>query len=226
MFVNRGIYHEGWTACTRHSTPWVDAALPELDDDVWELYPPDDWTQARNVASEHPDKLAELQRLFLIEAIKHNVLPLDDRRFERFNADLAGRPQWSRERHRRCSVGMVRLSENSVVVMKNKSHAVTADIDVPAARRQRRDRLPRRSLRRMVALRRRRQAGLLLQPVRPAAIQGRRRSSRPAGQPSGAHGVHLRRRGARKGWRRHALRRRPADGQGSSRCDGTDAVLR
>ena len=132
MFVNRGIYHQGWTACTRHSTPWVNAPLPALDDDVWELYPPDDWTQARSVASEHPDKLAELQRLFLIEAIKHNVLPLDDRRFERFNADLAGRPQLVKGTSQVLFGGMVRLSENSVVVIKNKSHAVTADIDVPA----------------------------------------------------------------------------------------------
>jgi hypothetical protein len=132
MFVNRGIYHQGWTACTRHSTPWMNAPLPALDDDVWELYRPDDWTQARNVASEHPDKLAELQRLFLIEAIKHDVLPLDDRRFERFNADLAGRPQLIRGTSQLLFGGMVRLSENSVLVVKNKSHAVTAAIDVPA----------------------------------------------------------------------------------------------
>ena len=94
MFVNRGIYHQGWTAVTRHSTPWVIAAdCRRIDDDVWELYAPDDWTQAHDLAAEKPEKLAELQRLFLIEAAKYNVLPLDDRRVERFNADLAGRPQ-------------------------------------------------------------------------------------------------------------------------------------
>ena len=93
MFVNRGIYHQGWTAVTRHSTPWVVAAqLPAYDDDVWELYGPDDWTQAQDLAAEQPERLAHLQRLFLIEAGKYNVLPLDDRRVERFNADLAGRP--------------------------------------------------------------------------------------------------------------------------------------
>ena len=91
---NRGIYHQGWTAVTRHSTPWViGAELPAFDDDVWELYAPDDWTQAHDLAAEQPEKLAELQRLFLIEAAKYNVLPLDDRRVERFNPDLAGRPQ-------------------------------------------------------------------------------------------------------------------------------------
>ena len=69
------------------------AEMPAFDDDVWELYAPDDWTQAHDLAAEQPDKLAELQRLFLIEAAKYNVLPLDDRRVERFNPDLAGRPQ-------------------------------------------------------------------------------------------------------------------------------------
>ena len=99
MFVNRGIYHQGWTAVTRHSTPWVMAPLPAIDDDVWELYGPDDWTQAHNLAADNPAKLAELQRLFLIEATKYNVLPLDDRRIERFNADLAGRPQLIKGKH-------------------------------------------------------------------------------------------------------------------------------
>ena len=54
MFVNRGIYHQGWTACTRHTTPWVVAPTPPIDDDVWELYGPDDWTQARNIADREP----------------------------------------------------------------------------------------------------------------------------------------------------------------------------
>ena len=131
MFVNRGIYHQGWTACTRHTTPWVIAATPPIDDDVWELYGPDDWTQARNIADQNPAKLAELQRLFLIEAAKYNVLPLDDRRVERFNADLAGRPQLIKGATQLLFGGMGRLSENSVLVIKNKSHAVTANITVP-----------------------------------------------------------------------------------------------
>ncbi len=94
MVCNRGIYHQGWTAVTRHSTPWVFGdELPALDDDVWELYDTNtDWSQAHDLAAEQPEKLAELQRLFLIEAVKYNVLPLDDRRIERFNSDLAGRP--------------------------------------------------------------------------------------------------------------------------------------
>jgi arylsulfatase len=131
MFVNRGIYHNGWTAVTRHSTPWVLAPMPALDDDVWELYGPDDWTQSNNLAADNPEMLAHLQRLFLIEAGKYNVLPLDDRRVERFNADIAGRPTLVHGNSQILFGGMGRLTENSVVVMKNKSYAVTAEIVVP-----------------------------------------------------------------------------------------------
>ncbi len=132
MFCNRGIYHNGWTAVTRHSIPWdPSSALPAFDDDVWELYADTDWTQAHDLAAEHPDKLAELQRLWLIEVSKYNVLPLDDRRVERFNSDLAGRPVLVRGTQQRLFGGMGRLSENSVLNLKNKSHSVTAEIDVP-----------------------------------------------------------------------------------------------
>ena len=131
MFVNRGIYHQGWTAVTRHSIPWVMARDARHDDDVWELYGPDDWTQSRDLAAEQPEKLAHLQRLFLIEAGKYDVLPLDDRRVERFNSDLAGRPQLIHGNRQVLFGGMGRLSENSVVVMKNKSYAITAEIAVP-----------------------------------------------------------------------------------------------
>ena len=131
MFCNRGIYHEGWTAVTRHSIPWVMMEAPPLDADVWELYAPDDWTQARDIAGDNPDKLAQLQRLFLIEAAKYNVLPLDDRRVERFNPDLAGRPQLVRGTSQLLFGRMGRLTENSVVVIKNRSHSITAQIDVP-----------------------------------------------------------------------------------------------
>ena len=80
------------------------AELPAFDDDVWELYDTnDDWTQARDLAAEQPDKLAELQKLFIAEARKYNVYPLDDRRVERFNSDLAGRPSWSRATRRSSS---------------------------------------------------------------------------------------------------------------------------
>jgi arylsulfatase len=134
MFCNRGIYHKGWSAVTRHSTPWVAIAkLPAFDDDLWELYDGSkDWSQAHDLANEMPEKLHELQRLWLIEATKYNVLPLDDRRVERFNADLAGRPQLVKGNSQLLFSGMGRLSENSVLVMKNKSFSITAEVEVPS----------------------------------------------------------------------------------------------
>jgi arylsulfatase len=135
MFCNRGIYHKGWSAVTRHSTPWMmTAKLPAFDDDVWELYDGSkDPTQAHDLAKEMPEKLRELQRLWLIEATKYNVLPIDDRRVERFNADLAGRPQLVKGNSQLLFCGMGRLSENSVVVMKNKSFSITAEVEVPSS---------------------------------------------------------------------------------------------
>jgi arylsulfatase len=133
VFCNRGIYHQGWTAVTRHSTPWVTGVdMPAFDDDEWELYDTNtDWTQAHNLADKMPGKLHELQRLWLIEAVKYNVLPLDDRRVERFNSDLAGRPVLVQGNSQILFGGMGRLSENSVINLKNKSHSVTAEIVVP-----------------------------------------------------------------------------------------------
>jgi arylsulfatase A-like enzyme len=134
MFGNRGIYHKGWSAVTKHRTPWqlVGGEVPAFDDDVWELYDgSSDWTQAHDLAAQMPDKLHELQRLWLIEATKYNVLPLDDRTGERLNADLAGRPQLVRGTSQLLFEGMGRLSENSVVSIKNRSFAVTAEVVVP-----------------------------------------------------------------------------------------------
>jgi arylsulfatase A-like enzyme len=130
MMGNRGLYHNGWTAVTKHRTPWRADTPPPFDDDVWELYGPDDWTQAHNLAAENPEKLAELQRLWLIEAVKYNVVPLDDRGFERINADIAGRPQLIRG-NSQLLFDRMRLSEHCVLVLKNKSYSVTANVVVP-----------------------------------------------------------------------------------------------
>jgi arylsulfatase len=132
MFVNRGIYHQGWTAVTRHSTPWLlDQKPPPIERDVWELYGPDDWTQSRDLAEEMPEKLEELQRLFLIEAAKYHVLPLDDRRVERVDSVAAGRPELVQGNTQLLFGGMGRLSEHSVIDIKNRTHSVTAQIIVP-----------------------------------------------------------------------------------------------
>jgi arylsulfatase len=133
MMCNRGIYHKGWTAVTKHRTPWiVGGDLPAFDDDVWELYDTTtDWSQAHDLAAAEPDKLRHLQSLFLIEAAKYNVLPLDDRTVERFNAELAGRPTLVKGNTQLLFGGMGRLTENTVLNIKNKSHSVTAEIVVP-----------------------------------------------------------------------------------------------
>ncbi|HEV3109030.1 MAG TPA: arylsulfatase [Candidatus Binataceae bacterium] len=134
MFGNRGIYHKGWTAVTRHKTPWllIGEKTPAFDDDDWELYDTTkDWSQANNLAKQMPEKLHQLQRLWLIEATRYNVLPLDDRVAERINSDTAGRPVLIKGNSQILFGGMGRLSENSVLNMKNKSHSVTAEIVVP-----------------------------------------------------------------------------------------------
>ncbi|MFI6224206.1 arylsulfatase [Nocardia salmonicida] len=133
MAGNRGIYFQGWSAVTRHSTPWLpNEELPALDDDIWELYDGNvDWSQARDLAEEDPDKLAYLQRLWLIEAVKYNVLPIDDRRFERLNPTIAGRPELIKGTTQVLFPGMKRLSEHSVINIKNRSFSVTASIEVP-----------------------------------------------------------------------------------------------
>jgi arylsulfatase len=78
-----------------------------------------------------PDKLEELQRLFLIEAARYRVLPLDDRRVERVSAALAGRPTLIQGNTQLLFAGMGRLSEHSVIDIKNRSHSVTAQVVIP-----------------------------------------------------------------------------------------------
>ncbi len=134
MFGNRGIYHNGWTAVTRHRLPWDTGSgdLVAFDDDTWELYDTTtDWSQANNVAADYPDRLDELQRLWLIEATKYNVLPLDDRGAERAVPELAGRPSLAKGSSQLLFGGTHRLSEASVINVKNRSHAITANISVP-----------------------------------------------------------------------------------------------
>ena len=133
MFCNRGIYYKGWSAVTRHSTPWaLTPHLPAFDDDVWELYDGNkDYSQARNLAQENPEMLKKLQRLFLIEATKYNVLPLDDRRVERMTAAQAGRPTVSKGKKQIYFPGMRRISEATVLDTHNKSFQITAQVVVP-----------------------------------------------------------------------------------------------
>lgn len=132
MFGNRGIYHEGWIACTRHSTPWIMAVLPPLKDDVWELYHvAEDFSQAENLATKNPAKLKELQNVFNMEAIRNHVFPIDDRRSERFDPQIAGRPDLLDGRTSLTVYpGMTGMMENAFINVKGRHHTIEAEIEL------------------------------------------------------------------------------------------------
>ncbi len=134
MFGNRAIYHDGWVAATRHSTPWLNVPnLPKFSEDRWELYDvAQDFSQANDLAAQNPAKLKELQDLFVKEAIRNHVFPLDDRRVERFDARIAGRPDLMGPRRSLVLYeGMTGISENAFINIKGQSHTVTAEVEVP-----------------------------------------------------------------------------------------------
>jgi arylsulfatase len=132
VLCNRGIYHKGWIASTVHKAPWEAAPRVEsFADDRWELYGPEDWTQFQDLAAESPEMLERLQQLWMIEATKHSVLPLDDRSIERLVAEMAGRPQLITGNKMILYKGMTRVTENTVLSMKNKSSTITAEVEVP-----------------------------------------------------------------------------------------------
>ena len=136
MFGNRGIYHEGWVACTRHSIPWLmGVAGPALKDDVWELYHvAEDFSQANDLAQQHPEKVKELQAVFLQEAARNHVLPIDDRRAERFVAAVAGRPDLLGGRKSLTVYpGMTGITENAFINVKGVHHTITAEVEVKDA---------------------------------------------------------------------------------------------
>jgi arylsulfatase A-like enzyme len=134
MFGNRGIYHEGWFARTLHRAPWQTSGMQPLTADVWDLYDvKSDFSLTNNLAAKNPEKLKELQALFMKEAAKYNVLPLDDRTIERANPQLAGRPDVLGDRKSLTLYeGMEGMLENTFMNIKNRSSKVTAQIEVPA----------------------------------------------------------------------------------------------
>jgi arylsulfatase len=133
MFGNRAIYHDGWVAAAKHRTPWAAAADGPLDQDRWELYHvAEDFSQSNDLAASNPDKLRELQDLFIEEAIKYDVFPLDDRVYERFNAKIAGRPDLMGDRTSLTVYsGMTHMTENAFINVKNRSHTITAEVEIP-----------------------------------------------------------------------------------------------
>jgi arylsulfatase A-like enzyme len=134
MIGNRAIYADGWFAGTIHKAPWEMKPRAALLDDKWELYDTRaDFSLADDLAAKNPAKLKELQELFLKEAVKYNVLPIDDRSIERLNPRIAGRPDLMGDRTSlTLHAGMTGMSENTFINVKNRSVTITADLVVPA----------------------------------------------------------------------------------------------
>jgi len=132
MFGNRGIYHDGWIAAARHSIPWVIAPLPPLENDRWELYHvADDFSEANDLAAKNPAKLKELQALFTQQAVRNHVLPIDDRRSERFDPAVAGRPDLMGPRTTLTVYsGMQGMAENVFINVKNRPFTITAEVEL------------------------------------------------------------------------------------------------
>jgi arylsulfatase len=134
MFGNRAIYHDGWLARTLHRAPWQTGTQKPLESDTWDLYDVrSDFSLAKNLAAEQPQKLKELQAIFMKEAEKYHVLPIDDRTIERTNPALAGRPDLLGGRTSLTLYeGMQGMLENTFMNVKNQSMRVAAELDIPA----------------------------------------------------------------------------------------------
>jgi len=133
IFGNRAIYQDGWLAGTVHRAAWEFKPRRALEDDVWELYDArTDFSLANDLAAKNPQKLKEMQDLFMTEAVKYSVLPLDDRTIERLNPGLVGRPDLMAGRTSLTVYqGMTGMSENVFINVKNRSHTITAEVEVP-----------------------------------------------------------------------------------------------
>jgi arylsulfatase len=132
---NRGIYHDGWFARTIHRAPWEPKPRRPLEDNsAWELYDVRaDFSLSNDLAKQAPKKLAELQALFLKEAQKYGVLPMDDRIFERLDPGAVGRPDiMGGRKSLTLAEGMTGMLEGVFINVKNRSKTITAEIDVPA----------------------------------------------------------------------------------------------
>jgi hypothetical protein len=131
---NRAIYSDGWVAATVHKAPWEVEPRRGLAEDVWELYNVDeDFSQANDLAKSNPDKLKEMQAIFMKEAERYRVLPIDDRSIERFDPATAGRPDLMGGRKALTLYeGMTGMMENAFINVKNQSVTITADVEIPA----------------------------------------------------------------------------------------------
>jgi arylsulfatase len=133
MFGNRAIYHEGWYARTIHRAPWEREPRRPLKDDIWELYEiANDFSLVNDLSAQYPEKLKELQDLFMKEAEKNYALPIDDRVFERLIAGNVGRPDLMAGRNSlSLAEGMMGMTENTFINIKNRSKVITATLEIP-----------------------------------------------------------------------------------------------
>jgi arylsulfatase len=133
MFGNRAIYHDGWFARTIHKAPWERRPRRPLAEDIWELYDArTDFSLVNDLAAKNPQKLAELQALFMQEAEKNHALPIDDRVFERLIPAMVNRPDLMAGRTSlTLAEGMTGMTENVFLDIKNKSKTITAEVEVP-----------------------------------------------------------------------------------------------
>ena len=133
IFGNRAIYNDGWFAGTIHRAAWEQKPRAALENDTWELYDTrTDFSLANDMAKQNPEKLEEMQDLFMTEAVKYSVLPIDDRTLERLNAALVGRPDLMAGRTTLTVYeGMAGMSENVFINTKNRSHTITAEVNIP-----------------------------------------------------------------------------------------------
>ena len=134
MFGNRGVYQDGWFARTIHRPAWRLKVLNTLQEDKWELYNTTaDFSLANDLSAQNPDKLKDMQALFMKQAEKYHVLPLDDRLLERTNAEMMGRPTVMGNR---TSVtygeGMKGMGVDIFIDLRNKSYTITAEVAVDA----------------------------------------------------------------------------------------------
>lgn len=130
IWGNRAIYKDGWMARTIHRVPWMTIPLNTLQEDKWELYNTlDDYSLSNDLSLKYPDKLKAMQELFMSEAQKYHVLPLDDRTTERFNAALVGRPTIMEGRTSvNYGEGMKGMGNDIFINLRNTSYFITADI--------------------------------------------------------------------------------------------------
>lgn len=132
IFSNRAIYDKGWIACAQHTFPWrQDFAPGNWDADEWELYNIDeDFSEAKNLAAQHPEKLEELKQIFDEEALKNNVYPLDDRGAGRL-AEPKPSPGGADPNRTEFTyyAGASRLPETAAPNTKNRSHSIKIEVD-------------------------------------------------------------------------------------------------